>query len=153
MVSFIPPESRHFTYALSMPLWSIPELALRLRSTDLAVDAVEIVVELDGLLPYGQTFSDVVATRLTKDYYNLRRNVRLPVILHVAIPGSGSPSDVPQFCGDSLWSTYLKVVSHALRLGRYAECAAYSQRGQDFAEAGVEGITRELQHPRRGTNA
>jgi shikimate 5-dehydrogenase len=116
MVSFIPPEARHFTYALSMPLQSIPELALRLRSTDLAVDAVEIVVELDDLLPHGQVFSDVVATRLTKDYYSLRRNVRLPVIIHVVFPGSGASSTVHQSHEYSLWSTYLTVVGHALRL-------------------------------------
>ncbi|KAL2211555.1 hypothetical protein CC79DRAFT_204990 [Sarocladium strictum] len=116
MVSFIPPEARHFTYALSMPLQSIPELALRLRSTDLAVDAVEIVVELDDLLPHGQVFSDVVATRLTKDYYSLRRNVRLPVIIHVVFPGSGTSSTVHQSHEYSLWSTYLTVVGHALRL-------------------------------------
>lgn len=135
MVSFIPPESRHFTYALSMPLRCIHELALRLRSTDLVVDAVEIVVELDDLLPHGQMFNDAVATRLTKDYYNLRRNVRLPVIVHVVFPGSGGSTTERQSQGDSLWSTYLKIVGHALRLA--PDYLSIDLRCEDSAAKGL----------------
>ncbi|KAH7329724.1 type I 3-dehydroquinase-domain-containing protein [Stachybotrys elegans] len=110
ILSFIPPEARNFTYALTIPLQCISEISLRLRTTDLAVDAVEIVIELDELLPERQSFNDATATRLTKEYYTLRRNVRLPVIIHVSIPSSTSSSL------KSLWSAYLQVVGHALRL-------------------------------------
>jgi shikimate 5-dehydrogenase/shikimate kinase len=111
LLSFIPPESKQYTYALTIPLQTIPDIALRLRSTDLAVDAVEIVVELEELLPQNQPFNDAAATRLTKEYYALRRNVRLPVIIHVAIPDSWLRTD-----GHASWSTYVHVISHALRL-------------------------------------
>lgn len=116
IISFIPPESKRFTYALVLPFQSISEVAYRLRRTDLAVDAVEIVIELEELLPNNQAFNDVVATRLTKEYYTLRRNVRLPIIIHVALPNSCWHSPPLGSDGDHVWSRYLEVIRHALRL-------------------------------------
>ncbi|CAK7205126.1 hypothetical protein SEUCBS139899_007891 [Sporothrix eucalyptigena] len=83
-----------------------------LRSTDLIADALELVIDLERFLGEDGRFDGVAATRIAKTYYTLRRNVRLPIILHV----QGSSSGNGPGRGADLWSVYLDVLRYGLRL-------------------------------------
>uniref|UniRef100_A0A0B7JJS1 Quinate repressor protein n=1 Tax=Bionectria ochroleuca TaxID=29856 RepID=A0A0B7JJS1_BIOOC len=114
-LSFLPPESKPFTYALTVPVQIVSDIALELRRTDLVVDAVELVIDLSFLLADSKAFNNSIATYLTKEYHTLRRNVRLPVIFHVCfsdanLPGAFVPPPAKRI------ETYGEVLDHGLRL-------------------------------------
>ncbi|CAH0020778.1 unnamed protein product [Clonostachys rhizophaga] len=114
-LSFLPPESKPFTYALTIPIQIVSEIALELRRNDLVVDAVELVIDLSLLLADGKAFNNSIATYLTKEYHTLRRNVRLPVIFHACfsddnLSGACVPPPAKRI------ETYSEVLNHGLRL-------------------------------------
>ncbi|KAL1865792.1 hypothetical protein VTK73DRAFT_5063 [Phialemonium thermophilum] len=115
-LSFLAAERKPFTYALTIPLARVMDVAAQLRSQDLIVDALELVIDLEQLLPDGGSFDHNAATSITRQYYTLRRNVRLPVIFHVKMPGGASAGLSAPVADPTLWSTYFDVLAHGLRL-------------------------------------
>lgn len=106
-LSYLPLESKPFTYALRVPIEKVPDIGLYLRTTDLVVDAVELIIDLDILLQERGSFDQQAATSITHQYYKLRRNVKLPVILHIHPPETEDPQ---------VWKAYFAVLYHGLRL-------------------------------------
>jgi len=113
-LSFLAAERRPFTYALTIPLKNVTDIAPLLRSEDLLVDALELVIDLELLLANGGSFDHSTATGICKQYYILRRNVRLPVIFHVKLPDSWRLS--PPTTSPNVSSTYFEILSYGLRL-------------------------------------
>lgn len=106
-LSYVSLESKPFTYALQVPIETVPEISLRLRATDLVADAVELIINMDTLLPGKKSFDQTAATSITLQYYRLRRNVKLPIILHVHPPGTDDAQ---------VWKGYFQLLYHGLRL-------------------------------------
>ncbi|TPX16595.1 uncharacterized protein E0L32_012416 [Thyridium curvatum] len=112
-LTFLSPEAKPFSYALVVPFGCVPNIASRLGLTDLVVDAIELVVDLGQLSPINQSFDHAAATLLTQHYYILRRNVRLPIIIHLHASIVQQAATRP----DSDWLKYRDIMLHALRLG------------------------------------
>ncbi|KAL1887375.1 hypothetical protein Sste5346_010255 [Sporothrix stenoceras] len=110
-LSFLPPESKSFTYVLPIAFDRVLEIAADLRNTDLIVDALELVVSLDRFLGDDGTLDHAAATAVAKTYYTLRRNVRLPIIVHVPAPDAASSAAKP-----GVWAAYQDVLRYGLRL-------------------------------------
>ncbi|CAG8395629.1 unnamed protein product [Penicillium salamii] len=104
---FLPENNRH-SYALTLPIGSIADISCELPQTDLLADAVQLVVPMKGV--NGCEYLDqTTATYITRQYYLLRRHVKLPVIFHLDI-GNLQPEQ-PGF-----WASYASWLCHALRL-------------------------------------
>ncbi|KAL1849484.1 hypothetical protein Plec18170_007391 [Paecilomyces lecythidis] len=107
-LSHLPPEAKPYSYALQLPLDQVPEVAFRLRSTDLIVDAVELEINTEALFTGGEGCVDQsTATFITKQYYALRRSVKLPIIFHVRVGDSRN---------HGLQTFYVNLLFHGLRL-------------------------------------
>ncbi|GAD92705.1 hypothetical protein NECHADRAFT_51162 [Paecilomyces variotii No. 5] len=104
-LSHLPPEAKLYTYALQIPLNKVADIAVKLRNTDLLVDAIELIIDMDVLLAGRDGFDQHTATFITRNYYTLRRNVKLPVIFHVESSRENRH-----------WSTYFDILFHGLRL-------------------------------------
>ncbi|KAI0018605.1 shikimate dehydrogenase substrate binding domain-containing protein [Xylariomycetidae sp. FL0641] len=132
----VPTESRQFTYAVSLPLSRLLAGDLDTGEIETGADAIEIVV--DDLFPgqnrtghNGHTghaterteggsgsgmgagtlpaMSAERASRISRTWGHIRRNVVIPIIYHVAWPSSGSLDSRQR-------SVYLEHVYHGLRL-------------------------------------
>jgi shikimate 5-dehydrogenase len=105
----IPTERRQHTYAMSVPLSRLLSGSLRVDDLETGADAIEIVVD--------DLTQDDAATRLTADrasrisrvFGHVRRNVVIPIIYSIAWPRPG-PLDGSQRL------LYLEHVQHGLRL-------------------------------------
>jgi 3-dehydroquinate dehydratase type I len=144
--SLSPLELRPHTYALSLPITRVSEVASRLRGIDTMSDAVELVIDLHDVLGDAESLSHDAATLISKAYYTLRRNVRLPVIYHVQMVTdnlslSSSPWSVP-----SRRTLYTEVVRHGLRLG--PEYITLDLHLEDDAKAVLDtkGYTKVMAH-------
>lgn len=115
-LSYLPPESKPYTYSLTIPIEQVEALALKLRSTDLVVDAIELVIDADKLASCGQSFDQSTATYITKQYYLLRRNVKLPIILHVQTRIWSRSASSTAANSTHVGSKYFQIFSHCLRL-------------------------------------
>jgi shikimate 5-dehydrogenase/shikimate kinase/3-dehydroquinate dehydratase len=115
-LSFLPPESKPFTYAVTVPIDFSQQAAARLRETDFVADAVKLALNLDTLLPNGKALDHGTSTYITKKYYTLRRNVKLPVIFHVQSSNPGNPPEIETEGLARTWNNYINVLSHGLRL-------------------------------------
>ncbi|KAJ5366860.1 hypothetical protein N7541_000801 [Penicillium brevicompactum] len=101
------PFSRH-SYALVIPIGSIADISCRLSGTDLLADAVQLVVPMDVINSLGY-LEQSTATYITRQYYLLRRHVKLPVIFHLQVDNS-------QIQRTGFWESYANYLSHGLRL-------------------------------------
>lgn len=105
---FFPPEQNRHSYALVLPIDSIANITRKLSETDLVADAVQLVVPMNVIndLDY---LEQSTATYITRQYYLLRRHVKLPVIFHLEI-------DRVQIDRAGFWASYANYLCHALRL-------------------------------------
>ncbi|KAI0552346.1 type I 3-dehydroquinase-domain-containing protein [Xylaria curta] len=113
-LAFLPPEAKPYSYALTLPLDIISDLAPELSSTDFAVDAVQVIIDLGSILKDGRDLDQTAATYITRQYYVLRRCIKLPVIIHV----DARPSQVrsPSAKRMDIWRAYAGLIFHVLRL-------------------------------------
>ncbi|KAI1298080.1 type I 3-dehydroquinase-domain-containing protein [Xylaria venustula] len=108
LTSLAPIELRPYTYALVFTISQVATLGGRLRELDIVADAVEIMIDLEEILGDERALSCTKATWMSKIFYSLRRNVRLPIIYHVQFPNKQSALSL---------SLYLDAVRHGLRIG------------------------------------
>ncbi|KAI0467262.1 type I 3-dehydroquinase-domain-containing protein [Xylaria cf. heliscus] len=108
LTSLAPLEARPYTYALVLTASQIATLGGKLRELDSMADAVELVIDVRELLGEEPTLSSTKATWISRIFYTLRRNVRLPIIYHVRYANKQSMASS---------SLYLDVVRHGLRIG------------------------------------
>ncbi|KAM5356458.1 hypothetical protein ACJ41O_003104 [Fusarium nematophilum] len=114
-LSSLEPESRGFTYALTMPLSTLETLGPRFRGVDMEADALELTISLSELLNEGKVFDDAVADRISRLVYVARRNIRLPILYHIltdlscAWRSEGAEPVVDQ-------GVYFSLLQHGLRL-------------------------------------
>ncbi|KAH7141499.1 type I 3-dehydroquinase-domain-containing protein [Dactylonectria estremocensis] len=109
-LSLLPPESRVFTYALSLPI-SIPaSVSCRLGADDTAADAVELVVSLSEMAESFTMFDHSAAKYLTRQFWMAKRILRLPIIFHVQLENI----KVKDRLGYE--SNYFEILHHGLRL-------------------------------------
>lgn len=119
----VPPECKSFTYALSLPLPLLVDVGPKLRQMDAAAiaDVVELIIPLiSGTYPQADPiFSNTMASDVTTHFYVARRNIRLPIILHIDWAAyhapygvaSTSPVLIPQ-----REHLYFDLLHHVLRL-------------------------------------
>lgn len=112
-----PLELRPHTYALSLPIMQVSELANSLRGLDTMADAVELVVDLRSVLGDAESLTQNAATLISKSYYTLRRNIRVPVIYHIQILGETPEAASLTWNTPSMRTLYAEVFRHGLRLG------------------------------------
>lgn len=102
-----PPESRPFTYALTIPISSMRSTSISVRDIETTADAVELIIDLpftDGK----RIFNNSVANNISKQYYTIRRYMRIPIIFQV------QPSAI-QLHGDA-HEIYFELLQFGLRL-------------------------------------
>lgn len=115
-LSYLPPETRPFTYSLSTPLMKVSDIAQELRKTDTIVDAIELTVDMNELMAAGNgAFDDSLATFVTRQYYAIRRSVKAPIIFHVELPTT-STEDASLLPDTTIQDTYFQLLLHGLRL-------------------------------------
>ncbi|KAM0817604.1 putative Quinate repressor protein [Seiridium cardinale] len=115
-LSQLPLETRPFTYALSLPLISIPDVSKRLAGVDLMADAIELVLDFRDTVGNISTYGHITATYISKLFYTLRRSIRLPIIFHIQLPHDSSHPSSRRHGASLLQSSYLSIVEHGLRL-------------------------------------
>lgn len=117
-LSYLPIETRPFTYSLSIPLFKVSDIAQELRKTDMIVDAVELTIDMKTIMAAGKgAFNDSLATFVSRQYYAIRRSsVKTPIIFHVELPTTATDdaSSLPDTA--IIQDTYFQLLLHALRL-------------------------------------
>lgn len=106
-LSRLPPEARPYSYALIVNFKDVAETVTHLRSTDVMMDAVELVVDMRRLIDEDGEYNETAATLLTREYYTLRRSARVPVIFHLVSDDKQSARTI---------SNYFRVLHHGLKL-------------------------------------
>lgn len=114
VLSLLPPESRHFTYALSLPLSTLARAGDKLNELDSTADAVELIMDLPVIIDGQQNFHHSIANYISKHFYLVRRYTRIPVIFHVQLATLASTT----VCSDtsSVEEVYFDLLHHGLRL-------------------------------------
>lgn len=119
-LAFLSPEFKPYTYALNLPISLVASIAPSLRREDTIADAVELVMEVPYLLERGRKQDGgidehAMLTFITKQYYLLRRSIKLPVIMNVLWSSQQASShdsiEAAQFA-----RFYLQILLHLLRL-------------------------------------
>ncbi|KAF5646346.1 negative-acting regulatory protein [Fusarium sp. NRRL 25303] len=105
-LSFIPLETRKFTYSLSLPLSTISTLITEFRGLDTEADALELTIPA-STLENEVSFKDMAADRISRHFFVVRRNIRLPIIYHIDIY-----ENEKQISEDE----YFELLHHGLRL-------------------------------------
>lgn len=93
--SLSPIEDRLFTHALTIPISISDSFWAKVLATDVTADAVELVVTLSD-----SSFNNSLADYVSRQFYNVRRTIRLPIIIHVLAKET----------------QYFSVLHHCLRL-------------------------------------
>lgn len=105
-LSLLPPESKTFTYALSLPI-SLPAAVIyQLRRQDIVDDAIQLLIDFSQLIQPHQTFDHFTADHITRQFYVARRSFRVPIILHVETPKAQAAPE----------EDYFALLFHGLRL-------------------------------------
>lgn len=150
-LSFLSPEFKPYTYALTLPISLVSPLAPSLRREDTIADAVELVMEFSHLLDVGKRQEGgidehAVLNYVTKQYYVLRRNIRLPVILNLLAPSNQSPSHNLLETSQSE-GLYFQLLHHLLRLApEYVVVDLQSNLGHREVLLRNRGSTRIIGH-------
>jgi shikimate 5-dehydrogenase/shikimate kinase len=115
-VSLLPPESRQYTYALSLPLSVLTSHAAELRDIKSTADSIQFVVDLPLLTNGQRTFDNTVATNISKQFYLVRRYTQIPIIFHVPsdilkAKKTGTPAEV-----EELEEAYFELLRFGLRI-------------------------------------
>jgi 3-dehydroquinate dehydratase type I len=105
-LSSIPLETRRFTYALSLPLSTLSTLISEFRGLDTEADALELTIPASSL---GNEvgIDDTAADRISRQFFVVRRNVRLPILYHIDIDGNERIISEDE---------YFELLHHGLRL-------------------------------------
>ena len=103
----VPTEERMFTYALSVSLRTILNEEVDIEDMETGADAIEVVIDTENIVT--PSLDPTWLNDITKVVGILRRNIVIPIILHVQMPGGVT-------IGDNLRQNYLEVISHVLRL-------------------------------------
>jgi shikimate 5-dehydrogenase/shikimate kinase len=111
-----PPESKPFTYALSLPVSTLPGVVMKLRDIDSMADAAEFIVDIPVFTNGRRAFDNSMATSISKLFYMVRRHTRLPIIFHVQSTALISPTTSPLPEAAELEEVYFDVLHHGLRL-------------------------------------
>lgn len=119
-LSYLPPELKRFTYSLTLPVTLVTSMARNLARSNLLADAIELVIEVPALLACNQPggkFEGDPLVFLTRQYWTLRREFKLPVIIHVVGRQSYQPSgNWPPERAAELDQLFLQLLRHSLRL-------------------------------------
>jgi shikimate 5-dehydrogenase/shikimate kinase len=114
--STLPLELKLFTYALSLPLSALPGVVLKLGDVDSMTDAAEFIVDIPVFVNGRQTFDNSMANSISKLFYLVRRNTRLPIIFHVQHETLVSPTTTSPPEPAELEEVYFNLLHHGLRL-------------------------------------
>ncbi|KAF5000941.1 hypothetical protein FGRMN_1398 [Fusarium graminum] len=82
-LSLTPLASRNFTYALSVPLSTLINLIPKLAGVDIEADAIELTIPMPNLSDEGEESEDTVGDKISKQFFIVRRNIRLPIIYNI----------------------------------------------------------------------
>ncbi|KAI1262778.1 shikimate dehydrogenase substrate binding domain-containing protein [Xylariaceae sp. FL1019] len=110
----VPTESRSFTYAVSIPLTTLLADEWETEDIETGADAIEIVID-DIVALGGETSQDDIhlsserASRISRAFGAVRRNVVIPIIYHVPWPSSSRVDNAQR-------AVYLEHIQHGLRL-------------------------------------
>lgn len=112
-LSVLPPESRFFTYALSLPI-SIPDsVSHSLGRGDMAADAIELVL---SPLDMAGKLDNSAPNYITRQFWTTRRNLELPIIFHVKSAELKRQLSDSQTDSIDPEQTYFELLHHGLRL-------------------------------------
>jgi 3-dehydroquinate dehydratase type I len=107
LFSSISVEARPFTYALILPAPVPDTLWANIRYVDTLADAVELVISYSELCAERPMFSNSAANYITRQFYAARRNIQLPIILHIQFHHT---------CSTEGLEWYFDILHHGLRL-------------------------------------
>ncbi|KAF5664997.1 quinate repressor [Fusarium heterosporum] len=107
-LSSTPLASRNFTYALSVPLSTLINLIPKLTGVDIEADAIELTIPMLKLSDEGQESKDAVADEISRQYFVVRRNIRLPIIYNI------DANNTARCATDE--DEYFRLLHHGLRL-------------------------------------
>ena len=125
-LSAVPVELRAFTYALAVPI-SVSDLYWPdVRQIDVTADAVELLIPYTDFCAEPSQFDHRAADHVSRQYYTLRRNISLPIIIHVYLNHTLDPQAVCSNKG------YHHLLRHCLRLAPDF-MYVYPGCGQDLA--------------------
>ncbi|KAH8883725.1 hypothetical protein GQ53DRAFT_663283 [Thozetella sp. PMI_491] len=79
----LPLEVRPYSYALSLRMAASDEDEMDIQDIDTSADAVEFLIPAKGVLEPGVCLDHSVASNVSRQYYTIRRYIRLPIIFHV----------------------------------------------------------------------
>ncbi|KAF5598574.1 quinate repressor [Fusarium pseudocircinatum] len=105
-LSSIPLETRKFTYFLSLPLSTLNTLITEFRGLDTEADAIELTIPASSVVDEVNS-KDTAADMISKQFFVVKRNVRLPILYHIDIYGQER-----QISEDD----YFELLHHGLRL-------------------------------------
>lgn len=115
----LPPEARPYSYALSI---RIPNLAERagasLQDIDTSADVVELVFPFEEIYKTGASLDLLIANNISRQYYMVRRSIRLPIDLHIETSDLlAAQINSHDEAASSSWEVYFDALHHGLRLG------------------------------------
>ncbi len=136
-LSAVPVESRAFTYALAVPISISNSYWADVRQTDITADAVELLIPYADFCAEPSKFDHRAADHVSRQYYTLRRNISLPIIIHVHLDHAADPQAV---CSNK---AYCHLLRHCLRLAP-AFMYIYPEYNEDMARdvMAVKGPTK-----------
>ncbi|KAH7014857.1 type I 3-dehydroquinase-domain-containing protein [Ilyonectria destructans] len=137
------PESRPYTYALSLPLSTFASTSSKLRGVDIVADALELLISFSDVCENDKGFDNSAANRLSRHFYRARRSIHLPIIFHVRLPDEpGHAAETP-----STENAYFDMLHHGLRLAPEYLCVDLScnpERIENLVAA--KGSTKIIAH-------
>ena len=113
-IGSLPPETRPYSYALSLRTPTLKKVGMAIRDIDTSADAVELILPFEQIHKTAASFDASVADEISRQYYTARRSIRLPIIIHIEPPvlcpkSSSNESAI-------LAGFYLTALHHGLRL-------------------------------------
>ncbi|ETS73321.1 hypothetical protein PFICI_14926 [Pestalotiopsis fici W106-1] len=150
-LSYLSPEFKPYTYALTVPISLVSSIAPSLRREGVIADAVELAMELPHLLKVskrqeGGIDEHALLNYVTKQYYVLRRNIRLPVVLNLLSPSQQS-SGHNSLEVSQLERSYFQLLQHLLRLApEYVVVDLQHNLDRHKVLLGNKGSTRIIGH-------
>jgi 3-dehydroquinate dehydratase type I len=153
-VSLLPPESRQFTYALSLPLSALTSIGAEIRNMESTSDVVEFVVDVPILTNGGRTFDNDVANNISKHFYSIRRYTQIPIIFQVPFTPKAPTATSAEL--DELEEAYFELLHFGLRLAPEYLSVDITCNEQRFRKVlGCKGSTKIIGHffdPAPGSN-
>ncbi|KAH6898020.1 type I 3-dehydroquinase-domain-containing protein [Thelonectria olida] len=111
-LSLLSPESKAFTYALSVPISLPASLFYQLSRQDIVDDASQLLVDLREVMQNNDSFDHSVADRIARQFYLARRTLRVPIIFHIQTTGIEAQTQ----SSAGLERVYFAMLHHGLRL-------------------------------------